>query len=906
MKLRSSLIFHSVVASLLTPFVTAAVLTWDGAPDGGGASTDGNWSTATNWLGDVVPAATNDTLIFSGSTNLNAVNDQVTSINVGTSITFAASAGSFQLSGANPLTLGSGGGGGITIFSQQSPNPQTVSLPINLSGGNGDRNIVFASGAGSLTLSGAINFSNDWLFPTTTAGTIILSGANTGDGKATNAITAGTNIMRAMMRNNVANTTLVIGNDSALGNAGTGSTSAGTASFRGVIANQNLFVKTDANRSASGSSIAINAPWLDFNSSANLEIGNVIVVGGNRDFKLTSSGSLTISKGVFLSQDQTARQLYNNLTGTGSLTVSGAIYDTMHSGGIVNRSVNDIFNAPVTSLFRKAGNGTMYLNGDSATTFTGECRIEKGVVVLGHANALGATTASYTFNQTGEIFSEGDQVTLVSSTGVAVGQVVTGTGIAPGTTVAAIDTVNHILTLSLPATVDNPAAVLTFAATRTAPTLVGKSPNFATLDLNGQTIAEPIHFMEGPGHDPGTGTLGVLINSNTTTPAVITADLTSVYSSTFGGPGDITVPRLISNVLSTMTKNGAGTFTSNGSSHNNLCAWVVNAGTVVFANTAGFASDRGTTIHGGTVKLSGLNPNLINDNQAFVMTGGNFDLNGKAEAVASIDGTAGTVTNSNAAAATLYVGGGNAGSSSATFAGVIQDGVGKLHLHKEGTGTQTLTGANIYTGNTTVSNGVLSLSSAFLADSSTVSIQTSTGGALQLSHGSTDIVSSLVIDGVPQGDGVYGAIGSGAEFETPAITGTGKIQVIAPLSGFVTWIGGSFANGSVAPADQDLSDDADGDGFSNLIEYAVAGMDPTVANAAIATQSGMTVTYSKRALAVTNGDVLYAIEESNDLGVADSWSEVTPTSNTTSAISYTFPGPNTLVKDFVRLKITKP
>src|SRR5262249_25521668 len=30
-----------------------SVVTWDGAPDAGGTSPDGNWSTASNWVGDV-------------------------------------------------------------------------------------------------------------------------------------------------------------------------------------------------------------------------------------------------------------------------------------------------------------------------------------------------------------------------------------------------------------------------------------------------------------------------------------------------------------------------------------------------------------------------------------------------------------------------------------------------------------------------------------------------------------------------------------------------------------------------------------------------------------------------------------------------------------------------------------
>ena len=56
--------------------VSQTTSTWDGAPDGGGASADANWTTAENWVGDVVPtySATNS-LQFSGTTNRTNINN---------------------------------------------------------------------------------------------------------------------------------------------------------------------------------------------------------------------------------------------------------------------------------------------------------------------------------------------------------------------------------------------------------------------------------------------------------------------------------------------------------------------------------------------------------------------------------------------------------------------------------------------------------------------------------------------------------------------------------------------------------------------------------------------------------------------------------------------------------------
>lgn len=94
--------------------------------------------------------------------------------------------------------------------------------------------------------------------------------------------------------------------------------------------------------------------------------------------------------------------------------------------------------------------------------------------------------------------------------------------------------------------------------------------------------------------------------------------------------------------------------------------------------------------------------------------------------------------------------------------------------------------------------------------------------------------------------------------------------------------------------------DNDNDGIINLIEYAT-GSDPKVSNGNPAVITGnTTVTFPKGADAVTNGDVTYKIQTSATMA-AGSWVDVTPTTNTATQISYTFPaGP---VKYFARLVV---
>jgi autotransporter-associated beta strand protein len=89
------------------------------------------------------------------------------------------------------------------------------------------------------------------------------------------------------------------------------------------------------------------------------------------------------------------------------------------------------------------------------------------------------------------------------------------------------------------------------------------------------------------------------------------------------------------------------------------------------------------------------------------LNGGTLDLNGKTVTIGALAGAAGAVVeNGNAAAVTFTVGNGAAGTS--VFGGVVQDGAGgAVSLTKTGVGTLALTGANAYSGTTTVSDGIL-------------------------------------------------------------------------------------------------------------------------------------------------------------------------------------------------------
>jgi fibronectin-binding autotransporter adhesin len=148
---------------------------------------------------------------------------------------------------------------------------------------------------------------------------------------------------------------------------------------------------------------------------------------------------------------------------------------------------------------------------------------------------------------------------------------------------------------------------------------------------------------------------------------------------------------------------------------------------------------------------------------------------------------------------------GNLGTNS-DFAGIIEDGTGGAatasasNVTKVGAGTLTLTGFNTYTGDTRVEGGTLSITQAYLADLADVFVDA--GSVFDLNTGGTsDVIDSLYLGNTPQNPGTYGAVGSGATFQSAFFSGTGILQV--------TTLGAPVTT----PGDFDNDGDVDGRDF---------------------------------------------------------------------------------------------
>ena len=207
-----------------------------------------------------------------------------------------------------------------------------------------------------------------------------------------------------------------------------------------------------------------------------------------------------------------------------------------------------------------------------------------------------------------------------------------------------------------------------------------------------------------------------------------------------------------------LTINGPGTvMIQNQSYHKHT---VLNGGLLVL-NAAG-AVNTGLTINGGSI-----------DNQfgaAITMSATTIALNGDFTFLGSNNlGLGGTGAETLGGNRTITV---NAGT--LTIGGAIGDGGHNYSLTKAGAGTLTLSGANTYSGDTTVNGGTLVVAQARLATNSTITVANGTVLSLTFAATVTNTVGNLVLNGVVQPAGVYNS-GNTATY----ITGTGNLLVQA-------------------------------------------------------------------------------------------------------------------------------
>ncbi len=225
-----------------------------------------------------------------------------------------------------------------------------------------------------------------------------------------------------------------------------------------------------------------------------------------------------------------------------------------------------------------------------------------------------------------------------------------------------------------------------------------------------------------------------------------------------------------------MTINGPGALTLGGSASSGSVTFNINSGTVNLNRSSGAI---GISFSGATVNTNAalviLNPTGTEFFQSpLTLNGGLLELNGDSETIASLAFNSGILRDSSTTAAQLTVVASGATTGLVTLGGVddfdvtngatltingVVNDTGSTNdlLLKTGAGTLILATNTTYVANTTVSNGVLSLTYPDLSTNSTVTI--ASGATLDLnftnSASTVNVIAVLIVNGVSEPAGTY-------------------------------------------------------------------------------------------------------------------------------------------------------
>lgn len=576
--------------------------------------------------------------------------------------------------------------------------------------------------------------------------------------------------------------------------------------------------------------VDVNPANVTFHNTFDYTLNGTHGISGPTNLSKSGGGALTIANA-------------NTYTGTttldaGTLRIGDGLSDGSLASPLVINDVNVEVNSLVSSVLSgglsgtafstnitKTGPGTLVLSG-AANTYSGVIDINEGVVELGNGAVNGVVGTSCTYDLAADTTLRFNNATAATPAWTNI----TGSGALKLSSVQPVNATANWGTLSL-------------------------SPSFTgTLVLEkGRAGCDSGNTALGGATKVEVNSGGQLLCFASVDPYNVPIEIAGTGWGEAGYPGAL---RLAAAGAPSATWSGSVTLTANSGITAQRTSNFTITGTITGAYQCEFYAgdpngDSGTLTIApatpntyGSTRINGRpNASVVAGNaNAFSsgpleVVGAILKLNGNNLSFASLSGTGGAIGNySSTTPATLTVGDAN----SSTYSGVIRDGdTETLTLVKTGAGTLALTGANTYSGNTTVNAGVLSLSSAFLADGSTVSI--ASGAKMDLNTGTAeDTVAELILGGVTVPPGTYnsthGTYGS-------YFTGTGSIVIVGGYDSWATDAGLTALNNG-------LTDDADNDGTDNLLEFYLNGnplaSDPSILPARSLDATYLTLTFSRR------------------------------------------------------------
>jgi fibronectin-binding autotransporter adhesin len=741
-------------AAFLALLITAApasaqTFTWDG-----GADPDNNWSNALNWGGNPLVSDINNTFLVMAGNVQTTTNLDIVGFNAN-SLTFDATAGTFVIGGGNTLTLGTGGITNLSANAQQISTPVALGaaqawnnngtglLTINASVTGAD--LLTIGGTGNTTFASAGDFAGTAGLTKQGTGTLTLQGNKTYSGVtsiiAGEVVFTGTTSLGAIGAAD--NTVVASGATLTIGNNSINPTETLTLNGLGVGGVGALRKIGTTNSNQSGPITILSATRINSDTSGLFTISGAIGAGAN-SLTLGGTGNMTVSSVITMSGTLTK-------DGPGTLVLSGGNSASLTgpitiTGGVLSYASN-------LSLGTAVGSGAVTVDGGT----------------LRHTNP-GSAGSIISANRTLSIGGSGGTVeytTATSSNVTLYSGTITGTGVLtkigngelryqgaglPNTTFSKLVVNEGLYRLGFAASTADERGFGAVPAGFTADAItlnggaIGTSFNIdlhvdrgITLGANGGVFVTAAGALGVPSVISGTGSL-IKITGGT-----LNLNGTNTYTGGTTVTGTLAAASLADGGVSSAI--GAST-----SAANNL---VLNGGNLSYAGAA-VSTDRlfSITSAGGTITSSGSGPITFTNTGAILATdkaAANFTLTSGSAVVSLAPGTnyadmvglavgmpvtgtgvpGGTTVLSINASGNVFNLSANAtatGTQSLTFgslnrtltltgtntdantiSGVLANSPSTtLALTKAGAGTWVLTGANTYTGITTISGGILS------------------------------------------------------------------------------------------------------------------------------------------------------------------------------------------------------
>jgi autotransporter-associated beta strand protein len=683
---------------------------------------------------------------------------------------------------------GSGGGTIRYIGSTASTSDRAFSLRGDTAAASNTIEAAGASSADTLTLTGGLSAGRAAAYTARLTGTnagvndyagAIANGSSGGtvalvkDGSTTWALTGANTYSGATT---VSSGTLKVGNAGTTGSLGSGGASVAAGATLAFDRSDSGFVVANA-ISGSGNVIQIGS-------------GTTSLTGAN-----TYSGTTHIAAGTLrIGNNAAAGSL-----GSGSVVNDSALAFNRSDSYSVSNTING------TGVVVKQAAGTLTLTGTS--TYSGGTRLEAGTLVVGSDAALGTGTLS--FATAGATLQTARNVLVPIDVATSGSLAIVGSGVDLTARFSGSGTLTKTgtgtLTLSGTGSTFSGSLVIAGGAGANSIVKAGNTAAFgtgtvtiqgsggntgSTFDLNGYSLDNGL--VVGLGNS-GVGNAGALQNSNAASPAVLNGAVSLGGEIYVGGAGDIRFNGLISGTVNpandySLYKDGAGTWTY-ANTGNTFDGYYYQVGGVTevtkLANlnepsSLGQPTTSGRNrvsfgfngAGGGTLRFIG--GAASTSDRVFVLAGGTAASSTVIEASGTSPAATLTLTGGLSAnragtyAATL--GGTNAGVN--VYAGTIGNGSAtSVAIVKDGPTTWALTGANSYTGVTTIADGTLKVGNAGTTGS------LGSGGVTNNARLVFDRTNSLTVATIISGTGEVEQAGSGITLLTAANTYSGPTLV---------------------------------------------------------------------------------------------------------------------------------